>query len=381
MALTAQQSQQLYNTPAYTGWDEASARADFQATGGAGKIANTQPTPQQLTPPPTGQPNEPRSAQDLISMGFYGYRGWGDNEAILDYRATGGQGKGGSGGAETGTAGGGIAGLAGGFSVTPTIDLPSIYSSLYQNSGIQDKEARLNDIETKYLEARNKTSDNPFLSASMIDQRLKRLEGKYEKETASLRNEIATKKADIETQLNLQTKQFDINSQSARDALDYFNTLLSAGALDNASGEDIANITRATGITSSMIQSAISSRNKKDVETQLITSTADSGLVTATLINTQTGEVIKQSSLGNIGNQQTGGGLSVSQQAESDRQENLNNLQADVQSGVILSQLVGYYGRVLDVEDIYRIYNIYSPHGQAVESIEDVKSGQFINRG
>lgn len=36
----------------------------------------------------------PQTAQDLINTGFYGYRGWGDAEAIADYRATGGAGKG-----------------------------------------------------------------------------------------------------------------------------------------------------------------------------------------------------------------------------------------------------------------------------------------------
>ena len=37
----------------------------------------------------------PRSVQDLINMGYYGYQGWGDAEAVADFRATGGAGKGG----------------------------------------------------------------------------------------------------------------------------------------------------------------------------------------------------------------------------------------------------------------------------------------------
>lgn len=37
---------------------------------------------------------EPRSAQELVNMGYYGYRGWNDAEALADFRATGGSGKG-----------------------------------------------------------------------------------------------------------------------------------------------------------------------------------------------------------------------------------------------------------------------------------------------
>lgn len=48
---------------------------------------------------------EPSGAQDLINAGFFGYAGWGDAEAVADFKATGGQGKGsfnGGGGAESG---------------------------------------------------------------------------------------------------------------------------------------------------------------------------------------------------------------------------------------------------------------------------------------
>ena len=97
--------------------------------------------------------------------------------------------------------------------------------------------------------------------------RIKKLTDKFEMDQSNLRNQIATKKADIETQLNLQTKQFDINSQVAKQALDQFNVLLSNGALQGASGEDIANLTRSTGIPSSMIYSAINAQKAKDVKT------------------------------------------------------------------------------------------------------------------
>lgn len=37
----------------------------------------------------------PQSVQDLINAGYYGYNGWGNAEALADFRATGGAGKGG----------------------------------------------------------------------------------------------------------------------------------------------------------------------------------------------------------------------------------------------------------------------------------------------
>src|SRR3990167_4593757 len=139
----------------------------------------------------------------------------------------------------------------------PTIDLPSLYEGLYAKSGIKDIENELSTKSKAYTERVAKIKDNPYLSEATMTGRLKKLDEKFNDDTANIRNDIATRKADVETQLNIQTKQFDINSNQVKQAWDQFNSLLSNGALDNASGEDIANITRATGISSSMIQSAI----------------------------------------------------------------------------------------------------------------------------
>lgn len=187
-----------------------------------------------------------------------------------------------------------------------SIDLPSMYKNLYESSGVTKLEADLSQKEKEFIEAKGKINDNPWLSEATRVGRVAKMEQLYNERTANLKKDIATKKADIETQLNLQTKQFDINSQQAKDSLARLNTLLSMGALANASGDDIANITRATGISSGMIQSAIDATKKK-ADTQVITSTADNGVVTVSVINKDTGEVISQKSLGAIGNKQTGG--------------------------------------------------------------------------
>lgn len=368
----------------YAGWGDAEANADYNATGGSGKGSPTA-TPGTTSPQATPQASsggQPGSAQDLINMGFYGYQGWGNAEAIADYKATGGSGKG---SATSGNSSGNNTDFSSLLSSTASqpFDLTGIYNNLFSSSGITDKESGLVNSEKQYLEAKSKISDNPFLSASMVDQRLQRLDRKYKTETDPIRSQIAMKKADIEMQLNLQMKQFDINSQMARDNLSKFNAIFEMGGLDNATGEDIANFTRMTGIPSSVIQSAIQARkdaNKKDIKTQIVTSTSDSGEVTVSTINSDTGVIINQTSLGNVGNAQTGsGGTSTSEQKMIDENTNRQNAVAEIKAGYTLRQIIDNYGVSggLSIEEIYRLYNSNSPWGQATESLEDVKEGIY----
>src|SRR3990167_2167202 len=110
-----------------------------------------------------------------------------------------------------------------------TIDLPKLYESLYQSSGIRGIETQLSDKERAFAEQTSKIKDNPYLSEATMTGRLSKLSDKFNADATNVRSDIATKKADIETQLNLQTKQFDINSQQAQTAFNQFNSLLSSG--------------------------------------------------------------------------------------------------------------------------------------------------------
>jgi uncharacterized FlaG/YvyC family protein len=254
------------------------------------------------------------------------------------------------------------------FTPTAMLNLPDLYKSLYEGSGISNIEKQYSDMEKSFIEAKGKVNDNPFLSEATRVGRVAKLETLFNERTANLKNDIATKKADIETQINLQTKQFDINSQAATQALNQFNSLLSSGALDNASGEDIANITRSTGISSNMIQSAIASNKAKNVKTQLIQSTADSGEVTVSVVNADTGEVIKQTSLGMIGNAQTG--------AKATEAEKLtyykDTLRQDASSGVTLEDIFRLYTGILLPNDILNLYNANSIYGSAKQSYTEL---------
>jgi hypothetical protein len=282
-----------------------------------------------------------------------------------------------------GTAGGGGMAGAGGITspVAPTtaINLPDIYTRLFAESDISGKETRIRDLESKYLEAKGKISDNPFLSASMIDQRLQRLDRKYEQETKPLRDEIATKKADIETQLNLQAKQFDINSQASKDALNLFTTVLESGGFDTANGEDIASFTRATGLPSSVFYSAINARKAQaegEANIDIKTFTADSGEVTATVF--KDGELYSQTSLGRIGNAQTGGKATETEV----KQSIMNDLQQEASQGTTWDDLFQMGLGYVDPLEIYQIYlgaGFYKP--TEAQKLEDLKRYGIEGKG
>lgn len=194
-------------------------------------------------------------------------------------------------------------GTGAGFTAPAPVDLVGQFKDLLKSSGIQEKETQLSQMEKDFIEAKGGVNDNPFLNEASRVGREAKLTKLFDERTANIRGEIATSRADAETQLNLQMKQFDINSQQAKDAMDQFNFLLSSGALNNASGEDIANITKATGLSSSIIYSAIDTTKKtaQNANSQVITSTDNNGNVTVTTIDKNTGEIMAQNSLGNIG--------------------------------------------------------------------------------
>ena len=164
-------------------------------------------------------------------------------------------------GSPSGASGAG-AGL--GMTTPETIDPAKLYETAYANSGIRDVEAGLLAKQNAYNEQVSKIKDNPYLSEATMTGRIKKISDKFDADANNIKNDIAMRKADVETQLNLQLKKFDIDSQAAKDAFSKLNSLLSSGFLDNASGEDIANLTRSSGVSSSMIQSAISVNQKKN---------------------------------------------------------------------------------------------------------------------
>jgi len=178
----------------------------------------------------------------------------------------------------------------------PTFDPPQFYEQAYASSGIRDIESDLNAKTMAYNEQVAKIKDNPYLSEATMTGRISKLEQKFSADRQAIQSNIVMRKADIETQLNLQLKKFDIQSQQAKQAFEQANDMLQAGMLDGASGEDIAKLTRTTGISSTMWQSAIGVSRKKNapkVNTQVI-QVDDGTNISAVVINQDTGEVINK---------------------------------------------------------------------------------------
>lgn len=246
--------------------------------------------------------------------------------------------------------------------VTPeTIDLPELYKSLYAEAGIEKLEAKYSEKEREFIEAKAKINDNPFLSEATRVGRIAKLETLFAERTANLQRDILTKKADVETQLNLQTQQFNIESTAAQQALSRLNTLLNMEALDNASGETIASLTRSTGISSDMIYSAIQENKKKKISTSLVT--VDDGTnISGVLVNTNTGEIIKSTVLGKS---KPRAPKAVTEAEKTSYYQGA--LREDAARGVNLDDIFKLYTGYLDPNTIYGLYNTNSLYGAAKE--------------
>jgi len=255
--------------------------------------------------------NETTSAQQVGGQ-WYKLDNTGDGRRKVSIVTPKGSGQG-SGGFTYGTSGADISGMFG-SSATQQINLPELYKSLYSSSGIAALEQDYAAKQQAYNQAQAQINDNPFLSEASRVGRIQKLSMDYNNNIAALQNQIATKKADLETQLNLQAKQYDINSAAAQQALSQFNSLLEMGALDSASATDIANITRATGLSSSAIQSAINARkaaNQKAVDTQVMT--YDDGINQGyAVIDSATGEIINKQVISSSKSSSSGGSSSGS---------------------------------------------------------------------
>ena len=189
--------------------------------------------------------------------------------------------------------GGGVGASALGVPAAATLDLPGLYNSLTKSSGIADLENKAMQEQTAFNEAQSKINDNPFLSEADRVGRIQKLQMDYNNSTKATQDALAMKKADVQTQLDLASKQYDINSQASRDALSRFDSLLASGALSGASGSDIANLTSQTGLSSTMIQAAINATKAKNVKTSTLTydDGTNQGFM---IINPDTGEIISK---------------------------------------------------------------------------------------
>lgn len=256
-----------------------------------------------------------------------------------------------------------------GFSApAATLNLPDLYKGLYESQGISEIETQLANKAKAFADAQSKINDNPFLSESSRTGRIAKLTNDYNANVKNDQDLLAMKKQDIATQLDIATKQFDINSQTAKQALDQFNMLLSSGALAGASGNDIASITKATGISSSMIQAAINATKEKDRQTS-VTTVDDGKNIYSVVIDTKTGQIISKQAIS------ASKPAAATKPSEADKTSYYANaLRSDAQNGMTLSQIFSLYTGYLDPNQILYLYNANSKYGPAKESADQLSA-------
>jgi len=289
-----------------------------------------------------------------------------------------------------GVAGGGDMGAGMGMTQASTLNLPELYKSLYKDANISTIEEELANKEKGYNDATSKINDNPYLSEANRTGRISKLTTDYNNSVKQQQDELAMKKADIETQLNLASKQFDIESQAAKQALDQFNTLLESGALSGATGSDIAAITRTTGISSSMVQSAINAQNQKNIKTN-VTTVDDGKNIYSVVVNSQTGEVINKQVIGaskptatGSANTPASANKNIAQKliTEADTIQGMND--ADGTWIGQFPQIVAKYAPYMTLEEIYKYFmqsNLAQQYGTPTEDPKFIQNIYDLARG
>lgn len=193
----------------------------------------------------------------------------------------------------------------------PTVDLQGVYDSALKAGGVDQSQAQADQIGSQIDAKRQAASDaaatindNPWYAEASRTGRLAKLDQQTQSDIGNLTNQqsiaqgkVAAVKADAQVKLNIASQQYNIQSQEYQQSLQQANSLLTSGALDNASPSDIASIATSTGLSPSMVQSIIdTSKAKNAVKPQLVT--IDDGKNQIIKAVDQNGNVINSQVLG-----------------------------------------------------------------------------------
>ena len=204
---------------------------------------------------------------------------------------------------------GSSSGLGTGFSGSGSagVDLNKIYETALNDPELKALEKQLAERQTARDTAEADINDNPYYTEATRVGKIAKLDEKANDEINTLKSQIDSKKADAQVKVNIATQQYNIDSNEYQKNLSKLNLLISSGAIIGASSSDIAQIAVATGMSTEMVKSIIDTTKQGQIQTSVTTNTDDNGNVTVSVINTKTGEVVAQNSLGAIGNKQTSG--------------------------------------------------------------------------
>lgn len=249
-----------------------------------------------------------------------------------------------------------------GYTAPAPIDLMGEYNTLQDNAGIAGIQAELQAKKQSYDKATSQINDNPFLSESSRVGRVQKLSTDYQNSTATTQDKLKLAQADADTRMGLYQKQYDINNAATQQSLKQFDSLLQSGALNGASVDDIAGLSKSTGMSTGMIQSAIKASNDKNVQTSTI-SFDDGTNQGFAIINTKTGQVISKqiiaASKPTAAEQKaaTGGGGSTTASAAQNKQQAVAQLPTDARNGWTLGTMMNFYQQFgLSAQQIYNTY-------------------------
>jgi hypothetical protein len=181
-----------------------------------------------------------------------------------------------------------------------SVDLNKIYETALNDPALVALEEELNAKKTARDTAESDINDNPYYSEATRVGKISKLDQKALNEINTLQSQIDAKKADAQVKVNIAAQQYNIDDKEYQNNIQKLNLLISSGAISGATSSDISQIALATGMSTDMINAIIQKAKQGDVQTSVQTNTDDNGNVTVSVINTKTGEIVAQNSLGQV---------------------------------------------------------------------------------
>ena len=232
-------------------------------------------------------------------------------------------------------------GATGSISAAPTIDLVAITNAAYNTPEITAAKKAITDRQTALNTALAGINDNPFYSEATRVGKVAKLTDEANADIKVQQDTLASLKADAAIKVNAAQGQYNIDNTAYQENLKQFDSLLSSGALDNASGTDIANLATQTGIPTSMIHSMVTASKAKNApKVSIVQATDNQGNLTILGVDS-TGKIVQQTTIPGAGKEATykgqvigengvsGGGGTTAQPKQADQIASVAAITAD----------------------------------------------------
>lgn len=181
------------------------------------------------------------------------------------------------------------------FSGQPAVpNLSEIYNSLFNTPEFQAKKDEVTKVETARDEAISEIQNNPWFSQATRGGKIAGINSDAERKLTRINGELTRMSTDAQVKYNIQVNQYTMNREAYNDQLNLFTSLLNAGAFTNASEQDKAQWSLATGIPTSMMDSILQTQKSKDLTLQ----TFDDGINTYVIALDPSGTVVNRTILG-----------------------------------------------------------------------------------